>query len=235
MLPKLEAGRRARPARRQPGLIRTGEHRRTAEPTPCGWPDSIPRPAATGGAPAREPRSRARTSVSKRGAARPEQWSRVMTMPATSDGAGSDRRRRGVPRGDRRASGCSATWTSCASRASAAHPRARPGLPAGRRVRSRRDLRAAGLEHVEVSETGGHPIVYADWLHAAGRADGPRLRPLRRPAGRSARRCGRPPPFEPIVRDGRVLARGASDDKSNISIALAGGRGAPGRRAGRSR
>ena len=24
----------------------------------------------------------------------------------------------------------------------------------------------AGLEHVEVAETGGHPVVYADWLHA---------------------------------------------------------------------
>ena len=31
------------------------------------------------------------------------------------------------------------------------------------------DLRSAGMEHVEVSETGGHPVVYADWLHAAGR------------------------------------------------------------------
>ena len=29
-------------------------------------------------------------------------------------------------------------------------------------------LTAAGLEHAEVSETGGHPIVYADWLHADG-------------------------------------------------------------------
>jgi acetylornithine deacetylase/succinyl-diaminopimelate desuccinylase-like protein len=29
-------------------------------------------------------------------------------------------------------------------------------------------LGAAGLEHVEVAETGGHPIVYADWLHAEG-------------------------------------------------------------------
>src|SRR3954451_17608622 len=28
-------------------------------------------------------------------------------------------------------------------------------------------LTAAGLEHVEVAETGGHPVVYADWLHAA--------------------------------------------------------------------
>ena len=24
----------------------------------------------------------------------------------------------------------------------------------------------AGLEHAEVSETNGHPVVYADWLHA---------------------------------------------------------------------
>ena len=48
-------------------------------------------------------------------------------------------------------------------------------------------LTAAGLEHVEALETGGHPVVYADWLHAPGRADGARLRPLRRPAGRPAR------------------------------------------------
>src|SRR6185437_11263991 len=27
-------------------------------------------------------------------------------------------------------------------------------------------LAEAGLEHVEVAETGGHPVVYADWLHA---------------------------------------------------------------------
>jgi acetylornithine deacetylase/succinyl-diaminopimelate desuccinylase-like protein len=82
------------------------------------------------------------------------------------------------------------------------------------------DLRAAGLEHVDVSETGGHPIVYADWLHAAGAPtvllyghyDVQPVDPLDE---------WQAPPFEPIVRDGRVLARGASDDKSNISIALA--------------
>src|SRR6478752_8473514 len=27
-------------------------------------------------------------------------------------------------------------------------------------------LTESGLEHAEVCETGGHPIVYADWLHA---------------------------------------------------------------------
>ena len=82
------------------------------------------------------------------------------------------------------------------------------------------DLRAAGLEHVEVSETGGHPIVYADWLHASGAPtvllyghyDVQPVDPVEE---------WEAAPFEPIVRDGRVLARGASDDKSNISIALA--------------
>ena len=82
------------------------------------------------------------------------------------------------------------------------------------------DLRAAGLENVDLSETGGHPIVYADWLHAAGAPtvllyghyDVQPVDPLDE---------WQAPPFEPIVRDGRVLARGASDDKSNISIALA--------------
>ena len=29
-------------------------------------------------------------------------------------------------------------------------------------------LTAAGLEHAEAFETGGHPVVYADWLHARG-------------------------------------------------------------------
>ena len=29
-------------------------------------------------------------------------------------------------------------------------------------------MRSAGIEHVEVAETGGHPVVYGDWLHAAG-------------------------------------------------------------------
>ncbi len=82
------------------------------------------------------------------------------------------------------------------------------------------DLRGARLEHVDVSETGGHPVVYADWLHASGAPtvllyghyDVQPVDPLDE---------WHAAPFEPIVRDGRVLARGASDDKSNISIALA--------------
>ncbi len=81
-------------------------------------------------------------------------------------------------------------------------------------------LTAAGLEHVEVCPTTGrHPIVYADWLHAAGAPtvvayghyDVQPVDPL--DEWTSA-------PFDPLVVGDRVLARGASDDKSNVAILL---------------
>jgi len=80
-------------------------------------------------------------------------------------------------------------------------------------------LEIAGLEHVEVSETGGHPIVYADWLRAEGAPtvvayghyDVQPVDPLDEWTA---------PPFEPTVVDGRVRARGASDDKGNVAILL---------------
>src|SRR3974390_2171916 len=31
------------------------------------------------------------------------------------------------------------------------------------------DLKRIGFEHVEIIPTSGHPLVYADWLHAAGK------------------------------------------------------------------
>ncbi len=31
------------------------------------------------------------------------------------------------------------------------------------------DLKRIGFEHVEIIPTKGHPLVYADWLHAAGK------------------------------------------------------------------
>jgi acetylornithine deacetylase/succinyl-diaminopimelate desuccinylase-like protein len=78
-------------------------------------------------------------------------------------------------------------------------------------------LRTAGLDHVDVSETGGHPMVYADWLGATGAPtvvvyghyDVQPPDPLAEWTS---------PPFEPAVVGQRILARGASDDKSNISI-----------------
>jgi acetylornithine deacetylase/succinyl-diaminopimelate desuccinylase-like protein len=80
-----------------------------------------------------------------------------------------------------------------------------------------RRLREAGLENVDVSQTGGHPIVYADWLHADGAPtvlvyghyDVQPVDPLD---------LWRRPPFEPVVENGRVYARGAADDKGQVHL-----------------
>ena len=76
-------------------------------------------------------------------------------------------------------------------------------------------LRAAGLEHVEVIATAGHPLVYADWLHAPGQ-------PTILCYGHYDVQPPDPldqwitPPFEPAVRHGNIYARGASDDKGQM-------------------
>ncbi len=76
-------------------------------------------------------------------------------------------------------------------------------------------LNSAGAENVEVLPTGGHPVVYGDWLHAEGKPtiliyghfDVQPVDPVE---------LWTHPPFEPTVVDGRVYARGASDDKGNM-------------------
>ena len=80
-------------------------------------------------------------------------------------------------------------------------------------------LAEAGLEHAEVAETGGHPVVYADWLHAPdaptvivyGHYDVQPVDPLE---------LWTSPPFEPVVVGDRMLARGAADDKGQIHAHL---------------
>lgn len=73
----------------------------------------------------------------------------------------------------------------------------------------------AGMEHVAIMATGGHPVVYADWLHAPGQ-------PTLMIYGHFDTQPVDPvelwdsPPFEPVVKEGRVYARGASDDKGNM-------------------
>jgi len=76
-----------------------------------------------------------------------------------------------------------------------------------------------GLEHVAVMETGGHPLVYGDWLHAAGR-------PVVLIYGHYDVQPEEPvdlwhsPPFQGTVRDGRLYARGTADDKGQVYIHL---------------
>jgi acetylornithine deacetylase/succinyl-diaminopimelate desuccinylase-like protein len=76
-------------------------------------------------------------------------------------------------------------------------------------------LQRAGMENVEVIATSGHPLVYADWLHAAGKPtvlcyghyDVQPPDPLE---------LWKTPPFEPNIRDGNIYARGACDDKGQM-------------------
>jgi acetylornithine deacetylase/succinyl-diaminopimelate desuccinylase-like protein len=81
------------------------------------------------------------------------------------------------------------------------------------------ELNRIGLEHAEVSETPGHPVVYADWLHAPGAPtilvychyDVQPVDPID---------LWETAPFEPFVRDGRMVGRGAADDKGQLHMHL---------------
>src|ERR1700730_14810071 len=76
-------------------------------------------------------------------------------------------------------------------------------------------LRSAGMENIEIIPTAGHPLVYADWLHAPGKPtvlcyghyDVQPADPLE---------LWHTPPFEPTVRGGDLFARGSSDDKGQM-------------------
>nr|MBF0222787.1 dipeptidase [Desulfobulbaceae bacterium] len=75
----------------------------------------------------------------------------------------------------------------------------------------------AGLEQVEVLQTGGHPVVYGQKIIdpelptvlVYGHYDVQPPDPLD---------LWTTPPFEPEIRDGKIYARGASDDKGQLFI-----------------
>jgi acetylornithine deacetylase/succinyl-diaminopimelate desuccinylase-like protein len=76
-------------------------------------------------------------------------------------------------------------------------------------------MKSAGLENTEIIPTAKHPLVYADWLHAPGKPtvlcyghyDVQPPDPLEEWIS---------PPFEPVVRDGNLYARGSADDKGQM-------------------
>ena len=76
-------------------------------------------------------------------------------------------------------------------------------------------LTSAGLENTEVISTEGHPLVYADWLHAPGA-------PTVLCYGHYDVQPPDPldewisAPFEPQLRDGNIYARGSADDKGQF-------------------
>ncbi|WP_242637775.1 MULTISPECIES: dipeptidase [Bacillaceae] len=74
-----------------------------------------------------------------------------------------------------------------------------------------------GMEHVEIVQTKGHPIIYADWLHQEnaptvlvyGHYDVQPVDPVH---------LWETPPFEPTIRDEKIFARGATDDKGQTFL-----------------
>jgi acetylornithine deacetylase/succinyl-diaminopimelate desuccinylase-like protein len=81
------------------------------------------------------------------------------------------------------------------------------------------EMQRIGLEHTRLIETPGHPVVYADWLHAPGA-------PTILLYGHYDVQPADPvdqwdsPPFEATVRDGEIYARGAADDKGQVFMHL---------------
>ena len=80
-------------------------------------------------------------------------------------------------------------------------------------------LKSLGMTRVEVVPTQGHPVVYAEWLGAPGR-------PTALLYGHYDVQPPEPmelwtsPPFEPTLRDGKLYARGAVDDKGQVYMHL---------------
>ena len=77
------------------------------------------------------------------------------------------------------------------------------------------ELKRIGMENVRLIDTVVHPLVYADWLHAAGK-------PTVLVYGHYDVQPADPidewlsPPFEPAERDGNLYARGSADDKGQV-------------------
>ena len=80
-------------------------------------------------------------------------------------------------------------------------------------------LRAIGLENVALKPTDGHPVVYADWLHAEGQ---PTVLIYGhydvQPPGPADEWTS--PAFEPRIADGLMYGRGASDNKGGMYLTI---------------
>jgi acetylornithine deacetylase/succinyl-diaminopimelate desuccinylase-like protein len=81
------------------------------------------------------------------------------------------------------------------------------------------EMRRIGLQNVRLIETPGNPVVYGDWLGAAGAPtilfyghyDVQPVDPLD---------LWESPPFTATIRDGEIFARGSADDKGQVFMHL---------------
>jgi len=83
----------------------------------------------------------------------------------------------------------------------------------------KKEMHSIGMDNARIMETGGYPVVYSEWLHASGKPtiliyghyDVQPVDPVE---------LWSSPPFEPIIKEGRIFARGSADDKGQIFIHL---------------
>jgi len=77
-------------------------------------------------------------------------------------------------------------------------------------------MRSAGVENVELVKTPGNAIVYGDWLHAGPNAPTVLLYGHYDVQPPEPLDLWTTPAFEPTLRDGRIYARGSTDDKGQV-------------------
>jgi acetylornithine deacetylase/succinyl-diaminopimelate desuccinylase-like protein len=78
-------------------------------------------------------------------------------------------------------------------------------------------LKDAGMSKVEIFKTEGNPLVYGEWLGAPGKPtvlvyghyDVQPVDPVE---------LWDSPPFEPVIKDNKIFARGATDDKGQLYV-----------------
>jgi len=79
-------------------------------------------------------------------------------------------------------------------------------------------MNSVGLENVKIMDTPGHPVVYGEWLHAGedkptiliyGHYDVQPVDPVE---------LWTDPPFSANIKEGKIYARGAVDDKGQVFI-----------------
>lgn len=81
------------------------------------------------------------------------------------------------------------------------------------------EMEKIGLNNAQIIPTAGHPSVYSEWLGAPGKPtlliyghyDVQPVDPVE---------LWDSPPFEPVIKDGKIFARGSADDKGQIYIHL---------------
>jgi acetylornithine deacetylase/succinyl-diaminopimelate desuccinylase-like protein len=81
------------------------------------------------------------------------------------------------------------------------------------------NLKKIGMNRVEVFKTEGNPLVYGEWLGAPGKPtvlvyghyDVQPVDPVE---------LWNSPPFEPVIKEGKIFARGATDDKGQVFVHL---------------